>query len=265
MNNFLAFVNFTEASSLAVKQAAALAKLHGGKLHLCHVSQGESDHEVERKLSQYAKEVEEHGVEVSTLHVKGDFFAEAPAVTKRLDPEMVIIGSVGEEGMSISHFGSAVYKLVRSLPSASLIIQSNAVLATNGYRKALLPLSEHKNLKDVVNSLRNIMASDAKVTILDVAVNGAEMDEMLSANAKAVQFELDKYNINWTLKSVKVSKASLGHAQAILDEMAKEGMDLIAMPADVAKRSLLFGKMDKEALISNAHGFPVLCLNTDIA
>ncbi len=264
MENILAFVNFTKASALAVKQASALAKLHGGKLHLCHVSQGERDYEVEQKLIDYKKEVQQQGVEVSTLHLKGDFFAEAPSLTRRLAPDMVIIGSVGEEGMSISHFGSAVYKLVRSLPAASLIIQSNAAKVESGYLKALIPLSDHKNFTTVVNSLHKIMASNGSVTILDVAVNGAQMDEVLSANSKAVQVELDKRSINWTLKTVKVSKASLGHAQAILDEMAKEGTDLLAMPADVEKRNQLFGKMDKEALISNVSGMPVLCLNTDL-
>lgn len=263
MKNILAFVNFTKASELAVKQASALAKLHGAKLHLCHVSQSEGDIEVERKLDDYSKEAQEQGAEVSILHLKGDFFAEAPAVTESMAPDVVIIGSVGEEGMSISHFGSAVYKLVRSLPAASLIIQSNARVAANGYRKAVLPLSEHKNFTEVVKSLQHIMASDGLVTILDVAITGVETDEVLMANARAAQDELDKHNINWTYKKVNVSKTSLGHAEVILDEMAKEGMDLIAIPADVAKRNLLFGKMDKEALISNAKGFPVLCLNTD--
>lgn len=264
MKDILVFVNFTEASAQAVKQASSFAKLHEGKLHLCHVSQGDHDIEVEKKLSEYAEEVKEQGAEVSILPVKGEFFAEAPAITKRIAPDVIIIGSVGEEGVSIGHFGSAVYRLVRLLPAPSLIVQGNSPLAENGYRKAMFPLSAHSNFVKVVKSLKHVMAADGKVTLFDVSVNGAQPDKTLAANATAAQDEMDRLGIPWSLKRFNVSKAPSGYADIILEETEKEGMDLIAMPADIAMRSLHFGKMDKESLIINVQGVPVLCLNTDM-
>lgn len=264
MKKMLVFVNFTEASMQAVKQASAFAKLHGAQMHICHISKIENDDEAQQKLKNYTDVVEEMGAEVSILAARGEFFSEALAITKRIAPDLVILGSVGEEGFSIAHFGSAVYKLVRSLPAASLVIQRNAPMAASGYRNAMLPLSTHGNFDRVVKSLAGVMARDGLVTILGVTVNNAELEEKFLSNATSAQNELDRVGIKWKFQTVGVSKISSGYAEIILAESMKEGMDLIAMPADVSKLSQHFGKMDKEALLSNSNGIPVLCLNTDM-
>lgn len=264
MKKMLVFVNFTEASMQAIKQASALAKLHGAQMHICHISKTENDDEAQQKLNDYTEVVEEMGAEASILASRGEFFSEALILTKRIVPDLVILGSVGEEGFSIAHFGSAVYKLVRSLPAASLVIQRNAPMAASGYHNAILPLSAHENFDRLVKSLSGVMAHDGLVTILGVTVNNAELEEKFLANANSAQNEFDRLGIKCKFKTVSVSKISSGYAEIILAEMANEGMDLIAMPADVSKLSQHFGKMDKEALLSNSNGFPVLCLNTDI-
>lgn len=263
MRKILVFVNFTEASLQAVKQAAVFSKQGDGILHICHVSNDENDDEVQEKLNDYSKLVKEMGGRASVLTGAGDFFAEAPALAKGIAPDLVIIGAVGMEGFSTSHFGSSIYKLVRSLPFPALILQRNAALSKNGYRNAVLPLSAHRNFNRVVQALSAVMASDGSVTILGVTVKGAELDDTLLSNAASAQSEMDRLGIRRTYKTIDVPKISSGYADIILAEMAKEGMDLIAMPADVAKRSQHFGKMDKEALLSNPRGFPVLSVNSD--
>jgi len=264
MKKMLVFVNFTEASMQAVKQAAALATLHGGELVLCHISKDDSDKDTKQKLSDYAVLAEESGARASILTGKGDFFGEAPSLTKRIAPDLVIIGAVGIEGFSISHFGSAIYKLVRSLSAPTLVIQSNTSLSATGYHKVMLPLSTHTHFVKVVKSLSEVMASKGVVTIFGITVNDGELDEKLISNAAAAQDEMDRLGIEWTFKKVNVSKVSSGYADLILNEMTNESMDLIAMPADVAERSQHFGKMDKEALLSNSIGYPVFCINTDL-
>lgn len=264
MKKMLVFVNFTEASMRAVKQAAVLSEMHGGVLHICHVSNEAGDREAQQKLKEYTRLVEEAGGKASILTGTGDFFEEAPALAKSIAPDLVIIGAVGMEGFSTSHFGSSIYKLVRSLPFPALVLQRNAALSANGYRNALLPLSAHPNFNSVVKALPVVMASGGLVTLLVVTVQGADPDETFMSNAASAEKELDRLGIKHTLKKTDVSKITSGYAGAILGEMAKEDMDLIAMPADVAKRSQHFGKMDKEALLSNAHGYPVFCLNSDI-
>lgn len=261
MKNILVFVNFTEASASAVKQASALAKLHGGRLCICHV--GDEAGEAGQKLRDYSAQAEETGVEVSILTGEGDFFKQAPLLTKAVAPDLVIVGALGADGFSIRHFGSAIYKLVRSLPAATLILQGNSPIHLRGFSNVMLPLSAHKNFKWVVESLPEVVAENCLVNILGVTGNGAGIDETLSLNAEAAKAELDRLGIKWNYSEVVIQKLSSGYAEVILAHMEKEGMDLIAMPADVAKRSQHFGKMDKEALLSNGQGYPVLCVNTD--
>ena len=264
MRKMLVFVNFTEASLKAVKQAAVLSKMHGGVLHICHVAKDENDDEVQQKLNGYAKLVEDAGGKASILNGTGDFFEEAPALARVIEPDLVIIGAVGMEGFSTSHFGSSIYKLIRSLPYPALVLQRVAALSASGYQSALLPLSAHPNFTAIVKSLPAVMASDGLVTLLVVTVKGKKPDETFMSNAASARKEMDRLGIKWTFKKIDVPKISSGYADIIIDEMVKEGMDLIAMPTDVAKRSHPFGKMDKEALLSNGHGFPVFCLNSDM-
>lgn len=262
MDHILVFVNFTEASAQALQQAAAYASLRKSRLSICHIAEA-FDEEKHEKLMAYAGTAQAKGVEASILAESGEFFSTAPGVVKRIAPDLVLIGTVGVEGFSLSHFGSAIYKLVRTLPSAALVLNSNAPIAEEGYPRVMLPLSAHPDFLKLVKQIPNVLSANGAVTILTVVVNGKAPEAATAANGEAAKSALDQLGIQWKSHEVAVARQPSGYSGIVLEEMQKEGISCMAIPADLSKNEQHFGKMDKEMLLSNTQGFSVLCVNTD--
>lgn len=262
MDHILVFVNFTEASAQALTQAAAYAALRNASLAICHVAE-DFDEVKHEKLKAYAALVEARGAEATIVAEHGEFFERAAAVTARLAPDLVLIGTIGAEGFSLSHFGSAIYKLVRMLPAPSLVLASDATIAEEGYAGVMLPLSAHPDFLKLVKQIPKVLSANGEVTILSVVVNGKAPETATAANGEAAKTAMDELGIQWNSLEVAVARQPSGYSGIVLEEMQKEGISCLAIPADLSKNEQHFGKMDKEMLLSNTQGFSVLCVNTD--
>jgi nucleotide-binding universal stress UspA family protein len=266
MKRLLVFVNFTDASQKALDQAISLGKLHGASLTLCHISpQSEQmDAELMERLNLYLAHARAQGVDGEIRIAHGALFQTATQIAKEVKPDLVLAGTRGIEGFDMSIFGSAIYKFVREIPYASLVLHANSEVAEGGYKKVMLPVSPHPGFLKKVKETCKVIAPDGVIVIFALVKPGTELQEETKANIRATKTYLHEQGVNHEYLELGTDRYTMGYAKETLEKIKEYGMDLISIAADVSQRNKHFGKMDKEDILLNEIGIPILCTNTDI-
>ncbi len=263
MKNILVFSNFTKASHQAEKLAIGFAKAHKARLHVHHVAMENGLASAANELEKIVSFAKSEGIEAVSVLEHGDFYALAPTMAKKVQPELVVIGSIGAESFDLAHFGSAIYKLVRSLPYPSLVLHSKSKLPANGFQKILLPIAPHPEFFKLFGAIKMLLSPEGSVFIYTVLHPKHAHEQVYVDNMQAAREYFESHHIKCEVLQEEASVTS-GYAGLSLRAMATHGMDCIAIAADVSKRNQHFGKMEKEAVLANEEGYPIICVNTDL-
>lgn len=266
MKKILVFVNFIDASQRAIEQAIALASMHNAQITICHISKNKSgdSKDLQSKLKPYLSQVESAGVKGEILIEYGDLYDHSAGIAKNVNPDLIITGTRGIEGFDMSIFGSAIYKLVRVLPFCTLVIHADSPIAVEGFKKVMLPVSPNLNFIKKVEETAKVLAKDGVIYIFAIVKDGLELEAATQNNIQASKDLLDEKGVKWEYIELVNKKHSTGYAKQTLEKIKEDGMDLVSIAADVSKRNKHFGKMDKEDIILNEIGTPILCVNTDV-
>lgn len=263
MKTILVLVDFTETADRSVQQAVSLAAHDGGELVICHVAGSrDSDDDIEPKLQEYLRKVEETGLHGRTLIGHGNLFKEASSIVKHLQPDLVVVGTHGVRGLKQNIFGADIYRLVSGLPAPTLVVNDHADTVKGGYRKVLMPVSHHANYVEKIKTTSRLLSPDGEIVIFAISKPGLELDEQIKQNINAAKVWLEESQINFEYQEVDSKKYSLGYAKETLAAISDQEVDLISIMTNVSEQGALFGKMDKENLLVNQIGLQVLCTNS---
>jgi len=266
MKKLLVFVNFTDASQRALEQAISLGKFHGASLVLAHISEAiaEKDTKLMERLLPCKEFVDSKGVASEIVIDHGPLFQTATKIADRIKPDLVLAGTRGKDGFDMGIFGSAIYKLVREIPFASLVLHANSQVVEGGYKKVMLPVAPHAGFLKKVKETCKVLSPDGVIVIFALIKPGIALEASTRKNIEATQAYLNERGVKNEYLELNTDKNTLGYASQTLEKMKEYGMDLISIAADVSQRNKHFGKMDKEDILLNEMGIPILCTNTDI-
>lgn len=156
MKNIIIPVDFSKQSEFALKAGAILAKKHDAVLHVLHMlelsdsvfthSERENENEmqfmlasVNKKFDSFLKKKYLEGVKVIPLIKNYKVYKEVNSVAKKIDADLIIMGSHGLTLQDGIFAGSNAEKMVRNSKTPVLIIKSepknldlkNVVMATD--------------------------------------------------------------------------------------------------------------------------------------
>lgn len=264
MKNILVCVDFTDTAIISIRQAIFIAKYYKSSITICHVSPSvlsEVPEELMEKLKPYSKMIEDEGIESNILVGHGDLFHEVGAIVQRTMPELVLVGTHGKVGIKQNLFGSSIYKLVKGIPSSILVVNNKTKVIEDGYKKVMLPVAPHKDYLLKVKQTCTLISKEGEIVIFAILKPGVPLSDEIVSNIEATQKFLDKIGVKWSYQQVESKHYSIGYARETIEAVREQNMDLISIMTKVSGKNLYFGDIDKENLILNELGVPVLCAN----
>jgi hypothetical protein len=175
---------------------------------------------------------------------------------------MAVVGTHGIAGIRLSFLGSSIHKLVKELPIPTLVINEKSRIIEGGFSKVMMPVAPHKEYLNKVKQTIDVLAPGGLIVIFAIIKPGISLSTLVNQNTDAAKDYLDQRGVRWEYKEVDSDRYSIGYAKQTLAEMQAENMDLISIMAQVSQENSLFGKMDKESMLLNELGIPVLCASS---
>lgn len=264
MNTILTLVDFTDTANIALEQSIALARRHKAKIIICHVVDSPTDKAAEatkEDLKAFQAQVEQEGLECELCIGHGNLFDEISSISKRTQPDLVVVGTHGKTGLWQNLFGSNIYKLVSKIPLPVLVVNDFTKVQPDGYKRVLLPVAPHPNYLLKVEQTCRVLGENGKVFIFEIRKPGAAFDEQMWKNMEATKNYLDECGVEWEYLEKGSLNFSLGYSHETLNYARESQMDLLSIMTSVSDKNKNFGKMDKENLLLNKSGMPVLCAN----
>lgn len=264
MKHLFVFVDFSQTAILAFNQALAIAQMKESKITICHIVDqlnNEIQLATEEKLRYFIETADKKGIKIDPLIVEGELFETAKNIVNRLKPDLIVLGTHGIEGIHLRLFGSAIHKLVREVPAPSLVLGKTCSIMHNGFNKVLIPAGSQPAYLIQVERASELLAPDGEITLF--AIENAEVpaDNSSMINMDNARKLLDARNIKWKYVEIEAKPHQTGVAAQTLEYILAEGIQMIAITAEIAERFKHFGKLDKEAILLNEHGIKVLCVN----
>ena len=262
MKNKLTLIDFTETATFALKQAIAVAKMHDCSITLCHVAS--SAQEVEKAVAQLAPSlalIADEGLEALIKVVSGDLFHQVPLVAKQLQPDLVVVGTHGVKGLRQNLFGSNIYKLVSHIPIASLVVSDYTNIVEGGFKKVLFPVAPHLNYQIKAEQTLPLLAPSATVLLFEISKPGVELDGQIWKNLEDTKSYLTQKGIVWEFIEKGTRSFSIGYSHETLEFARLENIDLLVIMTQVSEQGKNYGLIDKENVLLNKQGLPVLCSN----
>ena len=264
MKNILVLVDFTDTAEIAVNQAIAIAKMKGASITICHVSPSvvnEVSDELMQKLKPYAELVSQQGIENKILVGHGELFHEVHDIVKRIDPDLVIVGTHGKVGIKQNLFGSSIYKLVKGINAPTLVVSDKLNVSEGTFKKVMLPVAPNRDYLLKVKQTINLLVNDGEIIIFAILKPGVALSDEIIENVETAKRFLDKVGVSYTYLQVDSKHYSIGYARDTFDAVNDHSIDLISIMTHVSEANPYFGSIDKENIILNDLGVPVLCAN----
>lgn len=262
IKNILTLVDFTDTAETAINQAVAIARLHNSTVTLFHVTDSEQEEEKARdRLEESVEKLRNSEVSITIKVYRGDIFHEVPEAVKHLQADLVVVGTHGIKGLRQNLFGSNIYKLVSHISTAVLVVSDYTAVVEGGFKRVLFPVAPHRNYLIKAKQTIPLLAPSAQVFLFEINKPGAELDDQVWKNLEETEQFLTEKGVDWQFIEKGSRSFSVGYSRETLDYAKAENMDLVAIMTQVSDRNRSFGKMDKENLMLNKEGLPILCAN----
>lgn len=261
MKNILVLVDFTDTATISVEQAIVLAKAKGAALHLCHVfPTGKLDEGLATNpFDDYMQRAESEGVACNLAAAEGDLIHEAQAKVKEVNADLVVVCTHGKHGIKQNIFGSHIYNLVKRIPVPTMVVSDATEVKESGFKRIMMPVGSHENYINEVKQACAVAAHDATVVIFAIIKPGIPLQDSIQKNVELAKKELESAGVAHEYLEIDSGIYSIGYSHETLEYMKGRDMDLIVIMTEVSDVNRHFGKIDKENVILNDLGVPVLC------
>ncbi len=257
--NILIPVDFTEASELAVAQAALLNDAFQVNLNLLHVAQSEMVDQQMTKLAEIVNSLKEQGVESQASVLQGPVFSTINKTATNENMQLMVIGTHGAQGIRQNLFGADILRLLKGNSCPSLVVQKKTTPITH-FKKILLPVGSHPDYKSLTEAVALIAkASAAEVIIYSIERPQEEQNDQLVLNKKETESLFTEKGIVFTVVNEPTNVVSFGFAKQTLLFAEQNQIDMIAIMANASFEHLYFANADKERILVNDSGIAILC------
>ena len=264
MKKILVLVDFTDTAEISLNQAISIAKEHKSSISVCHVNPSILEtvpDELMERINPYATFVENEGIASDIIIGHGDLFHEVQTIVKNIDPELVVVGTHGKVGIKQQVFGSSIYKLVKGIHAPTIVVSDKTKVNSGGFKKVMLPVAPNKDYLLKVKQTCNLLATGGEIIIFAIIKPGVPLLDIILENIEDTKRFLERIGVKYSYQQIESKHYSIGYARDTLDVVSEQKMDLISIMTKVSEDNLYFGSIDKENLILNDLGVPVLCAN----
>ncbi|HEY0978985.1 MAG TPA: universal stress protein [Flavobacteriales bacterium] len=261
--NILCPTDFTPAADIALARATHLAAKGGASITLLHVlDRGEVKNgglaEASARMDQSAQEAM-RAVKVHEIFREGDTMKQIAAETSNGTYNIMVAGTHGVRGIRQSLLGADMLKLVRHVGIPSLVVQANTPPHAT-IQRIVMPVAGHDDIGGLLDDVCYLAGlDDAEVLIYQLDRPGEAPSDRLLENKRRMLARLTAKGIRHREVHEPSTVYSAGFAAATIAFAKKENADLIAIMAQASAEYSYIADADKERLLANDAGIPVLC------
>ncbi|MBT8196501.1 MAG: universal stress protein [Bacteroidia bacterium] len=264
MKNILVLVDFTSTATISAKQTIAIAKKVGASVTFCHIDPSVIDEvkdSLKKQFEDYTELANQAGVESEVLVGHGELNFEVHEIVKVNDPDLVVVGTHGKVGLKQNLFGSSIYKLVKGIKASTLVVSDKTIVNEGKFKKVLMPVAPNKDYLLKVKQTCALLDADGEIVIFAIIKPGVPLFDEIVQNIESAKTFLERAGVKWKYEQVDSKHYSIGYARDTLEFVHEHDIDLVSIMTNVSEINPYFGSIDKENLILNDIGVPVLCAN----
>lgn len=243
-------------STPAVLIGHQLAKTSGAELHFVHISS--ESHPVDSIRDHIA------GIlPVSTpfqSHVGHGHFNEViAAFLEKLKPDLIVVCSHGLHGISQHLFGSNIYRLIQSITGRFLVVHENTPTDNFQLKRLFFPASPYADFtRKMQMALDFAEQFQGTITHFEVDKYLIGSEESIAEHRTMLEHQSAQRKIAFESVIEAPTTMSVGFARQTLGYAAEHGFDAICVTANAHDHNAPMGRADKEAMLTNSQGIPLL-------
>ncbi len=265
MKKIAALIDFTPTTNVVLEFAKRIALEQNAEVALVTIIEKGNTAQLAQareNMIPFCKELTEAHVACKIEIHEGGFFDTVGALVTKLHATLVIVGTHGKKGFKQNLFGSNILKLVKLIELPCLVVQDDTKYPENGLRTVLFPIASHSRFEMKINQTKDIIGPKGKVWLY--AVYKTDMlDDQLKRNIHLCQETFVAQKVDYQLVEEDAQIYSVGFSRQTLAYAASHKVDFIAIMSQISKDNQFFGNVDKENIILNNLGMPVLCCNDE--
>ncbi|MGP8214720.1 MAG: universal stress protein [Bacteroidia bacterium] len=277
-------VDFSGSGEKVLAQATSMAKKTNAAITLIHVLEGHLGNNAsnlfglslsnsekykeaivdwtKQKMDEYKKKLLKNGIsKVNCVVEKGSPYKKIVAVAKRINADIIIMGTHGVSGVRELVIGSNTFRVVSEAPCPVLSIQKNVNNA--GFNEILLPFRDKAHSREKVEHAI-VMAKmyGATIHVLGISYDSSASGiKKLNLEADQIKRIMQKQGIECTTEVVNGDYV----AKFIFEHAKKKKADLIVVMSDMDKMGIseyVVGPFIQQ--IINHSSIPVLSIHPNI-
>jgi nucleotide-binding universal stress UspA family protein len=259
MQNILVLIDFTDGCKLALQQTRILAELTGAHIHAIHVDKDAQDEVEHLMLSAFVTEEIGTTLPLTTHLCEGRLVKVLTDSVETINPDLVVLCTHGVQGIIQKLFGANVLKLVQAMPRTFLIVQENSRIDERGFQRILFPATHSAHAERMIQEVMSVAAEcDSEVVFYEIDKYFADVEADIKKNFDAAKKALKEKGVRFTHVKEQPVSHSLGFVRQTLEYAEANEIGLIATLSEVVDAGFLMMKSDKETLLTNEKGIPVL-------
>jgi len=265
MKKIAALIDFTPTTAVVIEFVKNIALTQGAEVALVSIVEKGNVAQLKdanENMIPFCKVLTAANINCKIEIHEGGFFDIVGSVMDKLRASLVIVGTHGKKGFKQNLFGSNILKLVKIITAPCLIVQDDMVWPKNGLNTVLFPIASHSRFEMKINQTKDLVGKDGKFLLY--AIYKTDMlDDQLKNNIRLCQETFVAQKVKYELVEEDAQIYSVGFARQTLAYAEKHKVDMLSIMSQVAKDNKFFGNVDKENIILNNLGIPVLCCNDD--
>lgn len=261
MNDILCPTDLTATAEAGIAYAEKIALRLGGSITLLHAL---TRHEKRTDASDVVhEELDAQGHAVTRVRVNAQVqegeFIHVIEQESRKDHVMMVCATHGSRGLRQSLFGPDILKLVRKVAIPSVVVQKHTP-RTADLGTIVMPVAGHDRIHALLDAVCLLAGKfGSTVHIYQLLRPGEQPSEALEHNKRVMMDRLGAAGIPHLLVEEPSHGFSVGFAQPTIDYAKKTGAGCIAIMSVASEEYRYIADAEKERLLTNEPGIPVLC------
>ncbi len=260
MNKIAVLVDFTRSGKTALLQAKRISEITGAEIIAVNISESHDDENTLLQIDEYTTSVLGSGIPCLAVVGHGNLLSAIPEKLSEINPDLVVICTHGIHGVIQKIFGSTILKMVQALHYPCLVVQENSRIRSGLSHRILLTASPYDSFYPKMKQcsiFAKIIGAEVVHYEMDKYLNGTQ--DVIANHAKEASVFFNEHDIPFSAVKEEAKLMSMGFAQQTINYAAENDFDCICLSTNTHQETMAMGKADKEKMLTNEAGIPVLC------
>ena len=261
MNNILCPTDLTDTALKGIHYAGMMAKRFNGGVTLLHVlekSETKGDGPSKAEAALEAQRAKLADVKVNMHLSEGEFIQEITEASI-MGHALMVCATHGLRGLKQSLFGAHILKLVRKVETPALVVQKNSP-DINDFGTIVLPVASHTGIDHLLDAVCLVAKHfGSTVHIYQLIRPGEQASEELNRNKVRMANRLATEEISHKLVEEPSHAFSVGFSSPTIEYAKRVHAGCIAIMSVASEEYRYIADAEKERLLTNEYGIPVLC------